>query len=425
MNALLERRREMMVKLEEEVDPYVLQPFTVVAQRSGNCYLALLDLGELTSLKYKKNDGPWIVCDFNGDYYTGMNDDWYNLNAGDRISLIGEGPTAQGLNLDHQYCGYEGNLLSLIFGDTYLEQTTLPERAFYGGFRSNSTVTDVLSLANLRIPVKSVGTYALYQTFRNYVALSTVYKKLLPATTVGDYAYLGMFENCQSLENAPDLPAKVLGQHCYQTMFNNCYRLKTAPKLPATTLSEYCYAGMFTACRYLVNPPALPVTELKPCCYRMMFRNCISLTTAPQLPATTLADSCYQQMFYGCTSLRTAPALPATTLTYGCYNAMFRNCTSLTTAPELPATEFPYDEEDGTINRSMCYTHMFNGCTKLNYVKAMILEVGASIEASSPTYRWLYKVSSTGTFVKNSAATWTDVGSHAVPRGWTIQTASS
>lgn len=156
----------------------------------------------------------------------------------------------------------------------------------------------------------------------------------------------------------------------------------------------------------------------------MMFHSCISLTTAPELPATTLADSCYEQMFYGCKSLTTAPALPATTLAIECYRMMFMSCTSLTTAPELPATEFPYVDVNG-FNGSGCYAFMFNGCTKLNYVKAMILEVGHSTLSSSPTHRWLYKVSSTGTFVKNSAATWTDVGAHAVPSGWTIQTASS
>ena len=44
------------------------------------------------------------------------------------------------------------------------------------------------------------------------------------------------------------------------------------------------------------------------------------------------------------------------------------------------------------------------------------------------TYRagnWVSGVATTGTFVKNSAATWTTTGVNGVPSGWTIQTASS
>ena len=116
-----------------------------------------------------------------------------------------------------------------------------------------------------------------------------------------------------------------------------------------------------------------------------MFRGCTSLTTASELPATTLASSCYNSMFYGCTSLVTAPALPATTLVSQCYYFMFRNC------------------------------------TKLNYIKAMF----TTTPTTSYTRDWVNSVSATGTFVKNSAAEWTDTGTYAVPEGWTVQTASS
>ena len=36
---------------------------------------------------------------------------------------------------------------------------------------------------------------------------------------------------------------------------------------------------------------------------------------------------------------------------------------------------------------------------------------------------WLVEVSKTGTFVKNSAATWTNTQAE-IPTGWTVQTAS-
>ena len=41
------------------------------------------------------------------------------------------------------------------------------------------------------------------------------------------------------------------------------------------------------------------------------------------------------------------------------------------------------------------------------------------------TNNWVQNVASTGTFVKNSSATWTTTGVHGVPSGWTVQTASA
>lgn len=99
--------------------------------------------------------------------------------------------------------------------------------------------------------------------------------------------------------------------------------------LPATTLSNYCYGGMFQGCTSLVTAPVLPATTLTMNCYNTMFKGCTSLVTAPELPSTTLANNCYMNMFQGCTSLTTAPVLPATTLSLYCYSQMFDSCTSL------------------------------------------------------------------------------------------------
>ena len=139
-----------------------------------------------------------------------------------------------------------------------------------------------------------------------------------------------------------------------------------------------------------------------------MFLNCVSLVEAPELPATTLGSACYSGMFWACTSLIKAPELPATTLTDNCYGSMFNGCTALTKAPTLPAL---------TLQES-CYEKMFQGCTSLNYVKALFVEN----KRSDTTRNWLDGVASSGTFVKNAAATWNVVGANGVPEGWTVQT---
>ena len=98
--------------------------------------------------------------------------------------------------------------------------------------------------------------------------------------------------------------------------------------------------------------------------------------------------------------------LPATTLKRECYYGMFQDCTGLSTAPELPATTLT----------DKCYQRMFYGCSNLNYIKAMF----TTTPGSSYTTDWVSGVASTGTFVKNAAATWNVTGVNGVPSGWTI-----
>ena len=149
-------------------------------------------------------------------------------------------------------------------------------------------------------------------------------------------------------------------------------------------LFDGCFYQLFGYNSGLINisESFLPATTLAYYCYANMFAYCNSLVSAPALPATTLADYCYANMFYNA-SLVTAPTLPATTLTKGCYISMFINC------------------------------------TKLNYIKALF----TTTPSSTYTSGWVTGVSSTGTFVKNSAATWNVTGVNGIPSGWTIQTA--
>jgi hypothetical protein len=124
------------------------------------------------------------------------------------------------------------------------------------------------------------------------------------------------------------------------------------------------------------------------------------------LAATTLETNCYEYMFGGCKSLIMAPELPATTLADNCYELMFSGCTLLTTAPELPALELVSD----------CYNSMFAGCTNLNYINANFI----TTPGNDYTYDWVKNVSPTGTFVKNTSATWNVRGNNGVPSGWVI-----
>ena len=244
----------------------------------------------------------------------------------------------------------QGNVMSLLFGDDFTNQTDLTGKdyAFYNLFYQN---TNIKSAKNL----------------------------ILPATTLTNACYNGMFYGCTSLVNAPTLPATTLASNCYSRMFQYCTNLTTVPELPATTLASGCYDSMFYGCT--------------------------SLVTAPELPVTKLELYCYSHMFYGCTNLVNAPELPATILALGCYNGMFCNCTSLETAPTLPATTLA----------GYCYENMFDGCSSLNYIKCL----ATNISASNCLSNWVSGVASRGTFVKNASMTSWTTGTSGIPNGWT------
>jgi len=63
---------------------------------------------------------------------------------------------------------------------------------------------------------------------------------------------------------------------------------------------------------------------------------------------------------------------------------------------------------------------MFDGCTNLNYIKAMFIT-----NTPKNTSYWVRNVAPSGNFVKNSAATWNETGNDGIPEGWTIETADS
>ena len=52
----------------------------------------------------------------------------------------------------------------------------------------------------------------------------------------------------------------------------------------------------------------------------------------------------------------------------------------------------------------------------MNYIKAMF----TTTPGNSYTSRWVSGVAATGTFIKNSSATWTTTGVNGIPTGWTV-----
>lgn len=114
----------------------------------------------------------------------------------------------------------EGNIMSLIYGDNFLGQTTL------------------------------TATWALSNVF-NHSNLVSAENLIMPATTLTNDCYRATFANSPLLTTAPALPATTLATECYYYMFDNCVSLTVAPDLLATSLVSKCYYGMFHGCSNL------------------------------------------------------------------------------------------------------------------------------------------------------------------------------
>ena len=128
-----------------------------------------------------------------------------------------------------------------------------------------------------------------------------------------------------------------------------CQNLTTAPELPATTLTELCYSGMFADCSALTAASELPATTLAKDCYAGMFYDCENLTTAPVLPATTLVKGCYSNMFYHCNKLNSVTCLAtyitAPICTYQWLDGVA--ATGTLTVPSTMTTVWPTGSGDG------------------------------------------------------------------------------
>lgn len=329
--------------------------------------------------------------------------DWHEINSG--IVIGATNP-----------CYVSGNPSSLLRSKNFDQIVALPECAFAYLFSNGSWV--LIDPENPIILPTEKAPYGCYShMFQNCTSLE--YAPELPATMLENSCYSYMFDGCSNLTTVFDLPAVSLPGACYQFMFGNCTSLVNAPDIFATTNTcTVAEAGacsyMFYNCSSLVNPPKFRMLNLKgemtqngpgDSVYSGMFEGCSSLVTAPELPATTVSAYCYQGMFKNCTSLINAPELPATTIDYSCYSGMFEGCTSLITAPELLATTLQY----------YCYREMFKNCSNLNYIKCLAVD---NINKNGSTTDWVNGVSATGTFVQNPSADW-PTGINGIPSGWT------
>lgn len=295
-----------------------------------------------------------------------------------------------------------------------LPATTMGKESYYGMFSGCTAMETPPS--RLAGTMTMSGSSACRQMFLGCSSLQ--YAPELPAMDIKANGYQEMFTGCTSLSEAPDLPATTINGSSYRSMFgaakvNNvdysgCTSMETGPlSLPATTMSNNCYQGMFKGCTLLVAAPRIDATTLADYCFQEMFSGCIALRTAqdafsftgdipqyackqmfyncqalngaPQMSSVTgtIGQSGCQQMYYSCEAMTTGPSsLNATTVNQQGYYQMFYNCRHLLASPAIEATD---------IGLQGCQ-EMFRGCTRMQTPPASL----SATTLGNAAYKWMF-----------------------------------
>lgn len=218
----------------QEIHDYSKDYLTFRILSNGTVWWQNNGSGYARTIEYSLNNGTWtsIAATTAGvSINVSVNDviRFRGTNvtyAKDKSNYSGFGYGEQGTSGQSNYhngaaeFNIEGNIMSLIYGDNFINQTT-----FNG------------------------GTYTFCSMFKKAKCVSAENLVLLPITLVTG-CYRAMFSWCTYLIIPPTLPATTLAQYCYWYMFEEC-GITTAPELPAQNLVANCYGSMFTNCRSL------------------------------------------------------------------------------------------------------------------------------------------------------------------------------
>ena len=160
--------------------------------------------------------------------------------------------------------------------------------------------------------------------------LNNNFENILSLSSYGNGTFEFLFENCNGISDASGLalPASTLTDDCYFGLFKNCTNLKKGC-MTGSSAAPRSHYSMFENCTSLTTVYRVCTVNAAYECYCKMFKDCTSLQTAPEISINSLFDSCCKQMFEGCTSLKVAPVLCTDVLAQDCYKWMFKDCINL------------------------------------------------------------------------------------------------
>ena len=168
----------MMISCSSDLDA----PLTFEAKDAGAKVSFTLASTTTGNIQYSTDGSTWE------NYTSGQ--EITLAAAGDKVMFRGDNTTYAAKNTDYSKfscsadCYIYGNVMSLIQSTGFAKLTSLSaDYAFYGLFKENAHI-----LNHAENPL------------------------VLPATTLTESCYSGMFYNCTSLTEAPELPAETLAK---------------------------------------------------------------------------------------------------------------------------------------------------------------------------------------------------------------------
>lgn len=169
-----------------------------------------------------------------------------------------------------------------------IKSSSINDSACRGMFEGCTSLITAPSLPNV-ISISNEGCYSMFEgctSLTNPPKMSKVYD-------VGNLGCAYMFEGCTSLTTTPTFRIDYIGTQSCSYMFSMCSKLKTNKiTLNVTTLGEYCYEKMFDNCANLTTAPELPATILVSGCYYEMFNGCTKLNYIKMLATDISATDC-------------------------------------------------------------------------------------------------------------------------------------
>ena len=171
----------------------IISAGTIVWRKAGNN-------APSRTIQYSINNGSWQSITANDTAGTAI-----NVSAGDVVQFKGNNTSyaSQGSYITAcrfagtaKYYAY-GNIMSLIYEDNFIDQTTLTANYTFPGLFFQAT--------------------GLTSTSEHML--------VLPATTLTKNCYHHMFYGCTNLTAAPELPSPTLANYSYSEMFGGCSKL--------------------------------------------------------------------------------------------------------------------------------------------------------------------------------------------------------
>ena len=292
----------------------------------------------------------------------------------------------------------EGNVMSLIDGENFATNTTIPAHCCFNCLFLNNTAltnidkvrlpattlkvncyramfqgTGVTDISRLSLPEpETVASYSYNQMFKNCTSLTSLSGFRVPSN-LGTYACLNMFQSCTGLTDLVgiDFAADTLNNYCYQLMFQACTGLTSVmDTFRVSVIATNSCDQMFLGCTNLRQTPAIKVDSIGTAGCINMFKTCgttltgtDSMTAGDIIVSKAIYYQGCQTMYAGSTRLKNAPAIKAgrifgTTDKNGGCRYMFQDLTGISSAGAIKAD---------IVDAYGC-SYMYTGCTKLKRI---------------------------------------------------------